>query len=130
MVCWWRDLVISIPFFIYGIVMILEVWVILLGNTWRGPCNIKSRYCMKVLLGLPEVTVCVLPGLLFSSLYASFRWFLLGCPCVPYWAWSSHVFGLLSVRIFIPWSVFFIGVCSGFVASCALHLVLCGASCH
>ena len=40
------------------------------------------------------------------------------------------VFGVLSVRMFIPWSLFFIGVCSGFVVSCALHLVLCGAPCH
>ena len=43
----------------------------------------------RFFLGLPEITVCVFPGLLFSSLYASFRWFLLGCPRVPYWAWSS-----------------------------------------
>jgi len=35
--------------------------------------------------------VCIFPGLLFSSLYASFRWFLLGCACVPYWAWSFIV---------------------------------------
>ena len=41
-----------------------------------------------------------------------------------------HIFGLLSVRMFIPWSLFFIGVCSGLVVSCALHLVLCGATSH
>ena len=41
--------------------------------------------------GLPEVTVSVFPGLLFSSPCAPFRWFLLGCPCVSYWAWSSPV---------------------------------------
>jgi hypothetical protein len=40
------------------------------------------------------------------------------------------VFGLLSVCMFIPWSLFFIGVCSGFVVSCALHLVLCCGPCH
>ena len=45
----------------------------------------------RFFLGLPEVNVCVFPGLLFSSLYASFRWFLLGCPCVPYWTGSSPV---------------------------------------
>jgi hypothetical protein len=41
-----------------------------------------------------------------------------------------RVFGLLSVRMFIPWSLFFIGVCSGFVVSCAVHVVVCGAPCH
>ena len=108
------------------IAMILEVWVIREG----GRAVLSLGIARRIFRGLPKVTVCVFLGLLFSSLYASFRWFLLGSLCVPYWAWSSRVFGLLSVRMFIPWSLFFVGVCFGFVASCALHLVLCGALCH
>ena len=67
-----------------GIAMILEVWVILLGNTQRGRAVLRVGIVRRFFRGLPEVTVCVFPGLLFSSLYASFRWFMLGCPCVPY----------------------------------------------
>jgi hypothetical protein len=145
-----------------GIAMVLKVWVILPGIHEGGGYRavLSLGIVRRFFRGLPEVTVCVFPGLLFFSLYGSFRWFLLGCPCVPYWTWSSpvgdgentnkrvrelvrnsgaggrhfcmgvwgsvnvgiqylRVFGLLSVRMFIPWSLFFIGVYSGFVVSCA-----------
>jgi hypothetical protein len=77
-----------------GIAMVWEVWVILPGIRERGAgyrAVLSLGTVRRFFLGLPEVTVCVFPGLLFSSLYASFRWFLLGCTCVPYWTWSSPV---------------------------------------
>jgi hypothetical protein len=90
-VCWWRDLVISIPFFIYGYCYDIGS----VGNSWviheGGHAVLNLGIVRRFFQGLPEVTVCVFSVLLFSSLYASFRWFLLGCPCAPHWAWSSPV---------------------------------------
>ena len=54
-----------------GIAMVWEVWVILPGIRERGAgyrAVLSLGTVRRFFLGLPEVTVCVFPGLLFSSL--------------------------------------------------------------